>query len=509
MPGAILQLASYGAQDVYLTGDPQITFFKSVYRRHTNFAVESVQQVFDGTTDFGKFPTSKISRNGDLMGPIWIEITLPDLLDYDIVPTPTEGNTSNVMSLTNGVYADSGGNYWQIKNGDNYANLIAAYDSFTGNYYASGNVSNSATFSNVITTWPFMLVNDTSNVAIKNYTVPTSNVRYVNAIGLALFNSIELELGGQRIDKHYAEWMDVWSELTETSEKVDGYNEMVGKYDLKDYYSGWTRKQSKGGTFYVPMKFCYNRNPGLYLPLVALSYHEVKLNFDIRNYLSCIKCNFPVTSLLSKSGSSPLSITNMKLYVDYIFLDAPERMRMSEIPHEYLVTQLQWQGSEPVTSPADPNGTTNRKFTLNFNHPVRELVFVYQAASNYAADAVSGNNVFDYEIPGIGGEIFETVKFVINGSDRFSERSGAYFRLVQPYEHHLRIPKKSVYVYSFALEDADSRQPNGSANFTRYDSAQLQVTLNSNLPSGRVQIYATNFNILRIAGGMGGVAFAN
>jgi hypothetical protein len=202
----------------------------------------------------------------------------------------------------------------------------------------------------------------------------------------------------------------------------------------------------------------------------------------------------------------------MKLYCDYVFLDAPERIRMSEIQHEYLVTQLQWQGSEPVTSPTAPSGTQNRKFTLNFNHPVRELVFVYQAASTYDSDPVNGNNIFDYEIPqpvGNGTEVFEEVKLIINGSDRFSARPGAYFRLVQPYEHHVRVPDKSIYVYSFALEDADSKQPNGSSNFTRFDSAQLQVVLNASLPSGRVQIYAPNFNILRIAAGMGGLAFAN
>ena len=236
------------------------------------------------------------------------------------------------------------------------------------------------------------------------------------------------------------------------------------------------------------------------------------MNFDINTYLNCVKCNYPITSLTSQNGATPLAITNMKLYCDYVFLDAPERIRMSEIQHEYLVTQLQWQGSEPITSPTAPSGSQNRKFTLNFHHPVRELVFVYQAASTYDSDPVDGNDIFNYEIPlpvGNGTEVFEEVKLIINGSDRFSARPGSYFRLVQPYEHHVRVPSKSIYVYSFALEDADSKQPNGSANFTRYDSAQLQVVLNASLPSGRVQIYAPNFNVLRIAAGMGGLAFAS
>ena len=525
MPGAIAQLVSYGAQDVYLTGNPQITFFKSVYRRYTNFALESIQQTFDGDTDFGKFPTVTVSRNGDLAGPIWIEVTLPSLQGYNITPTPpislgstTLTNTTNVAALSN-VFTDASGNYWQSNNAGVYSNLIAAYSNVDGSYYtSSANVSdigNTSKYVANIITWPYMnfVGNGMANSpAISNVSIPTSNLRYVNGVGLALFNSIELQLGGQRIDKHYSNWWDVWTELTETSEKLTGYNKMVGRYDPTYYKNNWDLSMAAGGTYYVPMKFCYNRNPGLYMPLVALPYHELKMNFDINTYLNCVKCNYPITSLTSQNGATPLAITNMKLYCDYVFLDAPERIRMSEIQHEYLVTQLQWQGSEPITSPTAPSGSQNRKFTLNFNHPVRELVFVYQAASTYDSDPVDGNDIFNYEIPlpvGNGTEVFEEVKLIINGSDRFSARPGPYFRLVQPYEHHVRVPSKSIYVYSFALEDADSKQPNGSANFTRYDSAQLQVVLNASLPSGRVQIYAPNFNVLRIAAGMGGLAFAS
>ncbi|AGE56551.1 major capsid protein VP54 [Acanthocystis turfacea Chlorella virus NE-JV-2] len=521
MPGAVSQLVSYGAQDVYLTGNPQITFFKAIYRRYTNFAVESIQQAMDGTTDFGKFPTCTISRNGDLAGPIWIEVTLPNLLGYNITPTPpvqlgnaTLANASNVLTLSN-VYTDASGNYWQSNNAGVYSNLIAAYSNVSGNYYASANVSNiynTSEYSGNIITWPYMVATaNVSNAGINNFYIPTANLRYVNGIGLALFNSVELQLGGQRIDKHYSEWWDIWSELTETAEHLQGYNTMVGRYDPTYYDQNYDITQSRGGTYYVPLKFCYNTNPGQYLPLVALSYHDVKLNFDINSYLNCIRCNYPVTSLTSQVGSNPLAITNFKLYCDYVFLDAPERIRMSEIQHEYLVTQLQWQGTEPVTAPSDPNGTTNRKITLNFNHPVKCIVIVYQAASSVAqGDAVDGNDIFNYQIPGdTGAEIIESMTLLINGSERFSARDGAYFRLVQPYQHSVRVPSKSVYMYSFALEDIDSKQPCGSANFTRYDSAQLQMVLNSSLPSGQFQIFAPNYNILRVASGMGGLAFAN
>jgi hypothetical protein len=225
-------------------------------------------------------------------------------------------------------------------------------------------------------------------------------------------------------------------------------------------------------------------------------------------YDNCFAAFNPVTKLyyskwaeLKKYGTYSAPI-----HVDYIVLDAAERVRMSEIEHEYLVTQLQFQGGEPVAAPSTQNGANKRKFALNFNHPVREIVFVYQAAANYGADPVSGNTIFQYGFGG-GDEVFVDAKLII--SDRFSSRSGSYFMLVRPYQHQVRVPSKAVYVYSFAIEDADSTQPNGTANFTLYDSAQLAVTLHPNLPTGRVLIYEVNYNILRIAQGMGGLAFAS
>ena len=73
MGGGLMQLVAYGAQDIYLTGNPQITFFKVVYRRHTNFSMEAIQQTFDGTADFGRDVSATISRNGDLVYRMYLE----------------------------------------------------------------------------------------------------------------------------------------------------------------------------------------------------------------------------------------------------------------------------------------------------------------------------------------------------------------------------------------------------------------------------------------------------
>ena len=86
-----MQLVAYGAQDVYLTGNPQITFWKVTYRRHTNFALESIEQTFNGQADFGRHITCTISRNGDLAYHTYFQVTLPEInqqMANAVVPGP-------------------------------------------------------------------------------------------------------------------------------------------------------------------------------------------------------------------------------------------------------------------------------------------------------------------------------------------------------------------------------------------------------------------------------------
>lgn len=533
MGGGIAQLASYGLADVYLTGSPQVTFWKLIYRRHTLFAMEAIQQTFDGTADFGRKATCTVSRNGDLVGPVWLEITLPDLLAYDISPTPPDGNSVDATSAAAGLHQDPVGNYWQSLQAGSYTNPVAFRDPATDKYYAAATVTNgtssqavvsysasSATYyglsvssatvarSGELTTWPYMC--RAGAAAPYTYSPPSHQIRWTNSIAHAILSSVEIEIGGARIDKHYGEWLDIWSELSEKEEKRAGFWEMVGKYSEEAYEAGWQRPQSRARTYYLPLRFCFNTSPGLYLPLVALSYHQIKYNFEFRDYLECVKAAVPVSVLTAKQGGEVLSMTNCNIFADYVFLDAPERIRMAEIPHEYLVTQLQFLGDEAVPAPSDPNGTRARKYSLNFNHPVRELVWVYVAKSNYERNAITGNNWFKYGVPGNDdAEIFDEARLVINGHDRFSARSAPYFRLVQPYEHHTRCPAKKVHAYSFSLLSPEDYQPSGQANFSRFDTAQLQFSLNADLPVGKMKIFAYSFNVLRIASGLAGLAFAN
>jgi hypothetical protein len=351
--------------------------------------------------------------------------------------------------------------------------------------------------------------------------------------------------------------------------------------------------------------FWYCRNPGLALPLIALQYHEVKINIDFRPIGECL---WAVSALETTTAATTVSVSTAyqqslvaaSLYVDYIFLDTDERRKMAQNPHEYLIEQVQFTGDESV-------GSSSNKIKLNFNHPCKELVWVVQPDANVdycaslegdstlfkvlgaqpfnytdAVDALpnavhafgaqgetSGTTAFinsgvfetagSVDVTGTGdgtttadrsGTVFAsgradagtvqgsgvsdagtfvlaetaldmhcwgenpvvTAKLQLNGQDRFSEREGSYFDVVQPYQHHTRSPDAGINVYSFALRP-EEHQPSGSCNFSRIDNAVLQLVLSSNTVSGtntaKVRVYAVNYNVLRVMSGMAGVAYSN
>lgn len=546
-----MQLVAYGAQDVYLTGNPQITFWKVTYRRYTNFAIESIEQTFNGQADFGRRVQCVISRNGDLAYRTYLQVTLPEI-------NQRMGSNSN---FSEGVYA-----------------------------------------------------------------------RWLDFPGEQLIAQVEVEIGGQRIDRQYGDWMHIWNQLTMTSEQQRGYFKMIGNTTQLTFITDPSFSDVDGPcdslaprqvcaprnalpetTLYIPLQFWFCTNPGLALPLIALQYHEVKINLDLRPIDECL---WAVTSLNCADGSSSAtasatvaynqSLVAASLYVDYVFLDTDERRRMAQNPHEYLITQLQFTGDESV-------GSSSNKIKLNFNHPVKELIWVVQPDQNVdycsslscnsllfkvlgaqpfnytdAIDALpnaihafggpksvaADTNAFidasglfqeagaidiattgywasalgdgqpDYTqpnfAPGVNGPDFiesgvsdagtfvlsetsidmhcwgqnpvVTAKLQLNGQDRFSEREGTYFSWVQPYQAHTRAPDEGINVYSFALRP-EEHQPSGTCNFSRIDNATLQLVLSNATVEGtktaKVRVYATNYNVLRIMSGMGGLAYSN
>jgi hypothetical protein len=425
MGGGLLQLVAYGAQDVYLTGNPQITFFKVVYRRHTNFAIEAIQQTPTGSNSLGSRVSFQITRNGDLIHRVY----------------------------------------------------------FYGKIAATGDVA-----------------------LVPNF-------------GHKLLKTIELEIGGQRIDKHYSEWLYIWNELSLPIGKRDGYNVMVGANGRNI-----ATKLATGAKYelYVPLEFWFCRNVGLALPLIALQYHEVKINIEYESDVLMIDktaTNFTIQEEERTIANNMIYLANDKLtgsvkleeatlWVDYIFLDTDERRRFAQLSHEYLIEQLQFTGADSITG-----GTTDsmKSIRMNFNHPCKELVWTIKKTdagvywNNYSTaggTSVANNDHLDSANP------VTNAKIMLNGNDRFATRKGDYFSLVQPYQHHENTPDKyhqGINVYSFALKP-EEHQPSGTLNMSRIDTAVLSL---SSTISGVISIYAVNYNVLRILSGMGGLAYSN
>ena len=514
-----MQLVAYGAQDAYLTGNPSITFFKVVYRRHTNFAVESIENTFSGAADFGKRVQCQIVRNGDLITRTYLKVTLSGV------------------------------------------DLEAAKK------------------------WA-----------------------WVSKLGHALVKNVELNIGGTQIDKHYGDWLNMWYELSRNIAHDKGYDKMIGNTSELCNLSN----SHDSTTVYVPLQFFFCRNEGLALPLIALQYHDVRINFEFRALNECL---LYTNNVNVSSDLKDLKFTDASLYVDYVFLDTEERKKFAQNAHEYLVEQLQFTGEESVSQ-------TSQKFKLNFNHPTKALYwgvklgkytngsaflaygsnledmrllatkrFLLRCAtyvtalgvttldttnSNKLVTAATGNlatifnaldgrflvnSAFDVDNISVFGRLLSDEElstdvvtlfgsFVgsapttsdghanndvvvrqwdnyglylnrvgnpvvtglvqLNGHNRFSERDGNYLNYVQPWQHHKCTPADGINMYSFALHPED-HQPSGTCNMSRIDNATLSLTFKNAVNSGdnKISIYAVNYNVLRILSGMGGLAYSN
>jgi hypothetical protein len=268
-------------------------------------------------------------------------------------------------------------------------------------------------------------------------------------------------------------------------------------------------------TLYVPLEFWFCRNVGLALPLIALQYHEVKFKIIFEQYANCV---YNGTSGVDGAGVSGTGSFDANMWIDYIFLDTDERRRFAQNSQEYLIEQLQFTGSENL------NASAANRFRLNFNHPCKELVWVSKKASstpnmwyNYTStnvyEDVSGlttagtSNMISGVYP-TGANPFKNCLLQLNGNDRFAQREGQYFNYVQPYQHHTNIPKnRGINVYSFALKP-EEHQPSGTLNMSRIDTAVLSLDTGANAGTS-VNIFAVNYNVLRIMSGMGGLAYSN
>lgn len=423
-----MQLYLKGKMDTYLTGNPEFSFFKAVYRRHTNFSIESIKQQITNKGIGERVIKSKLSRAGDLIGKMALEVILD------------RGDARNVSS--NGTY-----------------------------------------------------------------------LNWTNNTGHAFIKECELKIGGQTIDKHTSKWLDIQNEVYDKYEQEwIGINKHPGKFG---YFKGGNKNvDPQKLKLYIPFHFWFCDNPGLYLPIVGITKHEVELHILTRS----VEYLFNLDGELQFTNTEP----NVELWCDYIFLDDEEKRKFTLEKKAYLIQQVQMYEKQMEL--------INE---LKLYHPVKELYWVIQestvnsesgpgysdtdALSNISGQPLNNkNDYFCYQSKDVGNkeiiyavpsfESFKTAKLNLNGSERFYERDASYFRLLQPLNCDLKVPTKHIYMYSFSLNPKEF-QPSGTCNFSRIDDAQLIFTSGYNFVNERLCLYAVNYNVLIVSGGMAGLVY--
>lgn len=451
-----LQLTVHSESDKYLVGNPQMTHFKSVYLRHTNFAIENYALYPVGDTympassNWGKQFYVDIPKNGDLLHRCYIRIDLGFTKDVK-----EDGLPENVSEIT-----------------------------------------------------------------------PNNIEKFMAISALSLIEHVEVTIGDQVIDRHTGHWLHIYNELFLNESKNFQLCQMINLHKIL------TSKTHN--MVYIPLSFWFNRNPGLSLPLLALQYSPVRIHFKLS------RKDKVVSNATAVQLASHTQINGIHLVAEFIHLDKAEQRLFSANKHEYLIEQVQYS-EKNLVSPRESEEYFH-KILLPFNHPVKELFWVFQD-ENSSQDmntilhtrTNSATQRFNYWRrldSATKSSHMKEATVCINGKDVFECRHYNYFLNVQKYQHHsgfgyLDLSSSSltptdnsyinsvgsgIYCYSFAL-NPEEYQPSGTLNFSHIDEAELKVQVyraaDEQTHNKFVQLYALNYNVLRIMSGNGALAFLN
>jgi hypothetical protein len=407
MTAGLIQLSFSGPQDDYLTGNPQMTYFKSIYRSYSNFAKDIQKLQFENNVKFNSTHSCIIKNYGDLLSNLYLYVELPQLVSTN--------------------------------NNENWAG-------------------------------------------------------YVNGVGFSLIESVSFEIGGQTIDTFDYNWLDIYNELYDQTS-----DSLVSKFntDISVEENNYAQK------LYIPLHFWFSKNYGNALPLIALEYHEIKVNVTFRKIEEIIK-----SDISNFSYETP----NLNAYIiaNYIHLDETEKRFFSNNKLEYLMEQTQ------ILSTTDIQSKNSARVALNFSHPIKSIYWIICNDINTNPNMKTGNNWLSYTSNNsLYSETFNTARITINGQDRITDMDASYYRSVIPYETRLYSPRKYIYTYSFSLHPTQN-QPSGSCNYSKIGNSRsyLELTFNpintvGGTTNGKIKVYAQNYNIFKVESGMGNVIFAN
>ena len=508
MPQAgLLELVAHGVQDIYLIGNPQITFFKTIYKRHTNFSMEAYQISYDAKPTWGQRTTFNITRYADLIYTMIVEIDIPQISATYTYDSEWTGGGKQAYDFAT---PDAIGNISWVNNTGHAAVLY--YDFKIGGQLIDRH------YSEWMEIWTQLSQSESKKKGLdlllnRKYvyeTNPNAQTLYIplqfwfcRNIGLALplialqYHDVELELNFRPLEQ-----MITFGSNNYYSATSDGSN-ILKLYNLYPAANPLTNSDIQGKIIVMPDNSQYYIAPdaklipgqdGLNAPYSIEMVRAIPIEYNSSTIY--IKPN----GILDTTYNT--DIVEVRLYIDYIYLDTLEQREFANAKHRYLIEQLQYSGSESISA-----NITTKRIKLVFNLPVKELFWVNQLDSVFTInDLFNYSNSITSRVP--PDNIISTAQININGIERFSIRNADYFRLIQPYQKHTRSPNGFFYIYSFSVKP-EEHQPSGCSNFSKLDSKELFLNIKPNTGSQQVRVYGLNYNILRIMSVMGGLAFSS
>jgi hypothetical protein len=642
MSGGLLNIISYGANDLYLTGAPEITFFKVVYRRYTNFSKESVE-ISLGAIDFGKAVEIEIPKVGDLISSTVLQIDIPaiNILKTDTVSDITTAELEILETpfpIPKSTYIDNDGNevemdfvadYALVKNymtvnmagyrralkdstiknqtviqyinsildtinaaATSKPEIIQKYqDTITNAYnyeiynkryviaselnykfsditYILNTILNSIVNTGLIvygftdpesiTVENILLIVEKAvnscqiiiNYYFENYKKivdleKDANSKYtkfawVERLGIAIIDYIEIKIGGDLIDKHYGDWINLWLELSGSGDQRKLLAKMIGNTKEMILFD---RNKKPNYSLYIPLFFWFSKYAGTAFPLIALQFNKFYVSLKLKELEDCAYIEkLPTTDQNGNAvdfSDNSLALTDIwnnlnlsisgNLLIDYVYLESQERKRFAQSAHEYLI--------ETVELTSINNITDNKQILeLNFTGPSKELIFVCQKnayVDNFTTNTNKSNLKslwFNYSTNVINGiNPIYNAKLEFNGYERFSANDGAILNYLNPLAHHTSTPSNGINIFSFSLLP-EEHQPTGTCNFTRIMYPLLSFRINDNMFKYRIsdidpsielfskedleletevniRIYSVRYNILRVMHGFSAKAY--
>ena len=501
MPGGKIQLEAYGEQNKIFSDNPDISYFKLVYKRYTNFAMETIKQYTKDTVKLGNTVEYVIGRDGDLLSNLFLEINL----DLEFNNNITVNYDSYLINFGHNII-----DYIELKIGD------TIIDKHYGKWLQ---IWNELTELNDSSTNGLLSYKENSDKVLADKLFSNHYTKYQNMSGTGIHRILDL---------HKSPHMN-YNKL--------GYS--------NTYYRDKDDHKILKGRITIPFKFWFCKHYGLSIPLIALQYHEVKIRIkfnNIKNNETIRPGNLSDNIINNKINDHDIDINNLgifntlhniittinndnstyTLWGDYIFLDKEERIQFANKNHEYLIEQVQYY-DEMISNNFHINNIKDEDYfinktdiKLNFNHIVKELIWTFQRQTP----------IYETELLSlINNE--GLINLYINGQERVLNQNSMYYTKYNLTKYHSGSggSPNSIYIYSFSL-NPEEFQPMGFCNFSAVNNLRLTIdnlqifpkkiidkfgksVTNRALSNISINIYCINYNILRIMNGMGSLVYSN